>query len=92
MKSVEETRRRLFEEDCIRNGWIFLTRSNEPNYSHEYENQMYNARWRGFNAALDAIEIKLPEKEYSCEYGFHYYDAGNVIEAVESLNLGIKVT
>lgn len=45
--------------------------------------------WRAFNAALDAVEIVLPE--YTDDARQYGYSVADVIAAIESTGLGLKV-
>lgn len=85
MKTVEETRRELFE------AW-----ANKDHIDHDgvcYENPYVESAWNGFNAALDAVEIELPDRpgDY-CEQGWAACEMlDGCRDAIESTNLGIKV-
>ena len=63
-KSVEDVRRAAFEaiwpmpENCIRCGNTYAATSYKAWQAVEFIH-----RWEGFNAALDAVEIHLPERD-----------------------------
>ena len=97
-KSVESTRRELFE------AWYFtkvqkpcglednpeglkLRRGVDGNYS---EYPAIKHKWHGFNAALDCVEIELPSK-YKTEEGYSMYDVAEVITCIHNTNLGLKI-
>ena len=82
-KTVEEVRRAAFESVFPRNG---LTLDPDGLYSGEWAS-FYNAKWQGFNAALDAVEIQLPFSNDD--------DLSDQIEecraAIEQTGLGLKI-
>lgn len=64
-KSVEEVRRAAFEKWAVTrrhptNGLPFFVMKNE---SGKYLDGTTEYAWEGFNAALDAVEIQLPERD-----------------------------
>jgi hypothetical protein len=67
-KTVEEVRRAAFESVFPRNG---LTLDPDGLYSGEWAS-FYNAKWQGFNAALDAVEIQLPGAHEAMKAVFDY--------------------
>ena len=81
---IQQARRELFE------AW---TKSEHGNISRrqdgEYFDDLTHGAWLGFNAALDSVEIELPE--YTDEVRQYGYSAADVHAAIESTNLGIKV-
>lgn len=91
MSSIEQKRRELFEASLHRD-WdehlVFLDRDGDG-----YVFGDINSAWWAFNAALDAVEIDLPEKwgEYT-ESGFAACSAiDDCRDAIESTGLGLKV-
>lgn len=90
-KSVEETRRELFEHHMgIPES---VTWSNETSSYIGQNFWLVEYAWGAFNAALDIVEIELPE---SVQCGNKYYPwegvcADQFRTTIESLNLGIKV-
>lgn len=94
MKTVEETRRELFEA-WAKNGCGRLSRENSPDCDpHGYQDSHTDLCWHAFNAALDAVEIELPSGFET--FGEYSQEAARIAteccaEAIESTNLGIKV-
>lgn len=84
-KSVEETRRQLFEHDYVQYRQ-YLKRNKDGSYNEEW----VESRWQGFNAAFDLIEIQLPSK-YKTEEGYSMYDVAEVIACIHNINLGLKI-
>ena len=84
---IQQARRELFE------AW---TKSEYGNISRrqdgEYFDDLTHGAWLGFNAALDSVEIELPAPEDGLvkSYGPLLY-LDEVVDAIESTNLGIKV-
>lgn len=82
---IKQARRELFEE------W---TKSEYCNISRrqdgEYFDDLTHGAWLGFNAALDAVEIELPEP-HSTSGGDCVVDYEETRAAIESANMGIKV-
>ena len=82
---IKQERRELFE------AW---TKSEYGNISRrqdgEYFDDLTHGAWLGFNAALDAVEIELPEP-HSTNGGDCVVDYEETRAAIESTNLGIKV-
>jgi hypothetical protein len=85
-KTVEEVRRAAFESVFPRNG---LTLDPDGLYSGEWAS-FYNAKWQGFNAALDAVEIELPEP-HSTNGGDFVIDYDETLVAIEQTGLGLKI-
>ena len=83
--SVEKARRKLFENEYVQYRQ-YLKRNKDGSYSEEW----VDARWQGFNAALDLLVIELPFTTYYSETQFTYGVDGSR-KAIESLNLGIKI-
>lgn len=91
MKTVEETRRELFEAALHRDWAAHLVVLDREGDGYVFGD--IDSAWWAFSAALDAVVIELPEKwgEYS-EEGYHFCAAVDECrEAIESTNLGIKV-
>lgn len=106
-KSVEETRRELFE------AWdsqAFADFDHEKDRLGDYVDNIVHQCWMAFNAALDAVEIKLPKHcayesldehrvfvRLTYELDEHSTDAvelcrrDDAIKSVEILNLGLKI-
>ena len=99
MKTIEETRRELFEAkfpppyyiswNVDRSGYYSIHRDS----TRKRHAECYDAKWEGFSAALDAVVIELPPA--NCE-GPSYdsylaMDAEEVRAAIESTGLGLKV-
>lgn len=103
MKSVEETRKELFELKLnydTTGGWVKYDTNSSMYLGCEGTPStvvdILNIRWEAFNTALDAIEIKLPEScKITTEELNEGYDAGflkwEILDSIESLNLGIKI-
>ena len=85
-KTVEEVRRAAFESVFPRNG---LTLDPDGLYSGEWAS-FYNAKWQGFNAGLDAVEIELPEP-HSTNGGDCVIDYDEMLVAIEQTGLGLRV-
>lgn len=90
-KSVEETRRELFEHECVQYRQ-YLKRNKDGTYNEEW----VESCWQGFNAAFDLIEIELPDScKMSTEELDEGYNAGylkwEIVEAIKALNLGLKI-
>lgn len=84
-KSVEETRRELFEA-WYNKQWVLCERCSASK----------DIAWEAFNAALDAVEIELPAKLLRAEHDQDWHSVRNgTISAcqrsIESLNLGLKI-
>ena len=90
MNTIEKSRRELFENEYVQYRQ-YLKRNKDGSYNEEW----VDARWQGFNAALDVVEIELPALKNSNSY----YDGGDVYDGainqcrykIEALNLGIKI-
>lgn len=86
--TIEQKRRELFENEYVQYRQC-LKRNKDGSYNEEW----VDARWQGFNAALDAVAITLPD---TYQVGAIKCDAhqGTLIAcraAIESTNLGLKV-
>lgn len=92
MKTIEQTRRELFEaqmvSSLIAEGYnldgasCVIMRRGDGSYS----SVRVSGAWQGFNAALDAVVIELPQED----------DHGRItrtraVRAIESTNLGLKI-
>lgn len=89
--SVEEKRRELFEADLIsKNPGARLCLSKREGGS--YRNMYVQGGWEGFNAALDAVVIELPEViDLSNDFGKgHFVGVMDVKKSIESTGLGLK--
>lgn len=85
-KSVEDTRRQLFEHEYVQYRQ-YLKRNKDGSYNEEW----VESRWQGFNAALDCVEIELPHEvsHVTCPQFEEGRDA--VLVAIEATNLGLKI-
>ena len=86
-KTVEEVRRAAFESVFPRNG---LTLDPDGLYSGEWAS-FYNAKWQGFNAALDAVEIQLPELAEGFADHVNEHAQTVFLDAIEQTGLGLRV-
>ena len=87
MDKVSETRRGLFELSMRARLKVegYSGFSLDSIMEQDYSSRIAGA-WEGFNAALDAVEIVLPYEEP----GYMYY-APDVVLAIESTNLGLRI-
>ena len=81
MDKVSDTRRGLFEKWAVANLPTSLSMRGSS-----YASLTTQKSWEGFNAALDAVEIVLPSEEP----GYMYY-APDVVRAIESIGLGLRI-
>ena len=92
MKTIEQTRRELFEaEYCKRNECGIDHMQKDGKF---YQRDSAQIEWGWFNALLDAVVISLPEsREIIDEGGWlnDVVDADEVRAAIESTNLGLKI-
>lgn len=84
---VERKRRELFE------AWFesLNHRAPEIQYSsggHYYVEPGVEAVWNGFNAALDAVEIELPDVRVAKDI---VYFNDDVIDAITATGLGLRI-
>ena len=79
---IQQARRELFEAWATRQHGGLSRRDDG-----EYFDDLTHGAWLGFNAALDSVEIELPDS--NCEAQDNYMLACE--RAIESTNLGIKV-
>ena len=95
MKTVEETRRELFEAAYLKK--YFYPAERWSLVPEKYRTQHAEIAWWAFNAALDAVEIELPEKvgedNGGCIHDSSIYDEAvdECRAAIESTNLGLKI-
>ena len=84
---IQQARREMFEA-WTKSEHGDLTRRQEG----EYFDDLTHGAWLGFNAALDCVVIELPAHEDGLvkSYGPLLY-LDEVVAAIESTNLGIKV-
>ena len=103
-KSIQQSRRELFEAwyvaDALKNsgfsippGEVQRRRCVNGDYA-DYPGM--HGKWLGFNGALDALVITLPETfvywcQSICEDSDPVMDAEEVRAAIESLSLGVKI-
>lgn len=87
-KTVEEVRRAAFEAAYLKQYLYPAERwSLVP---EKYRTQHAEIAWCAFNAALDAVEIKLPEP-HSTNGGDCVIDYDECRAAIEQTGLGIRV-
>lgn len=86
MKTVEETRRQLFEK-LLEDQANLDKLEDDPEI---YEAQYVRNYWYAFNLALDSIEIELPKGDSNMSAGTLHIIA-RCHGSINSLNLGIKV-
>lgn len=91
MKTIEQTRRELFE------AWdskTFQESDHEQDGDGGYQDNIVNQCWVAFNAALDAVVIRLPESREIIEEGgwlSDVVDADDCRAAIKSTSLGLKI-
>ena len=85
MKTIEETRRGMFE------AWFENRSGRKPRLqkSGRYSDIVPALAWQGFNAALDAVVIELPAMHVAGEMSGACVLA-SCQQAIESTNLGLK--
>ena len=92
-KSVEETRRELFEAWTKKQDKLKIPLHRFVNLPVVYSDPETAITWLAFNAALDAVEIDLEPAIRTV--GGSPIDGSmytsEVYKAIESLNLGIKI-
>lgn len=100
MKTVEQTRRELFEASMDKvlcdEGYsdFSLASMMERGTQGQYYSSRIAGAWEGFNAALDAVVIELPEVMQCGDSQFNSWeamDADQVRTAIKSTGLGIKI-
>ena len=99
MKTIEETRRELFE------GWA-INQARSMQYSFPEDAVQVNGlgvyaivwvqgAWLGFNAALDAVVIELPKNEIAFQTDERFNIRRAAIQgcrtAITSTNLGLRI-
>lgn len=91
MKSVENTRRELFEDTFKKKSLtISLEKAVDLEGDCIYVDDWTQLAWIGFNAALDSVMIEVPPYHELHEMtSGDLYDS--VLVSIESTNLGIKV-
>ena len=92
MDKVYETRRALFEA-WAKNSCGRVWRENSPDCDSDgYQDSHTNLCWAAFNAALDAVEIELPEPhfEFDGDTCGELFDS-QVRAAIESTGLGLRI-
>ncbi|UNY40221.1 hypothetical protein KLEP174_gp46 [Pseudomonas phage vB_PcuM_ KLEP17-4] len=104
MKTIEETRRELFQAACTRLGFSNLSfkcfgESQGCEGCNDYSDERTALYYEFFNAALDAVCIELPQDkpmsnnhEREAARLAHNDAVDNCRAAIESTNLGLKVT
>jgi hypothetical protein len=96
-KTVEEVRRAAFEvgmrEILLGEGYCLLTvpevmaRGSDGRYS----SVRVRGAWEGFNLALDAVEIQLPELAEGFADHVNEHAQTVFLDAIEQTGLGLKV-
>jgi len=86
-KEIQEARRKLFESIYSPKGYTF---DDDGLYSGEWAS-FYNAKWQGFNAALDAVEIQLPELAEGFADHVNEHAQTVFLDAIEQTGLGLKI-
>ena len=94
MKTIEETRRELFEADFkVRRKSTFpaIELSRDSNGGYKYNPA--HSDWMAWNAALDAVVIELPSIECAGPSYDSYLamNADDVRDAIKATNLGLKI-
>ena len=94
MKTIEETRRGLFEGKYPMPSWVTWNVDRSDYYSifrdstRKRQAEIYSAKWQGFNAALDAVVIELPT-----DPNHEFSDRASAVDAcrsaITSTNLGL---
>ena len=99
MKTIEETRRELFEARMLATfaaegytGHSLVSLMERGSIGQYYSNRVAGA-WEGFNAALDAVVIELPSIECAGPSYDSYLamNADDVRDAIKATNLGLKI-
>lgn len=97
MKTVEETRRELFEPWASDGGkW---PKAVERTADNQYQLMRTHSDWLAFNAALDAVVIRLPCERHirsrwpeGCGVDMAFNDCRQLCaDAIESTNLGLTI-
>jgi hypothetical protein len=91
MKTIEETRRGMFEAWAIENGYEV---HHVGRVSGDYIGGATAIAWQAFNAALDAVVIELPdtvENTGTLTSSAVMSYKRETIDAIESTNLGLKI-
>ena len=101
--TVEEKRRELFEAwyvtDCLNVAQITITQQRISDLRGPHgdyrERAALHGKWVGFNAALDAVEIELPENKITFQteerFNLRQSTIAQCRAAIESTGLGLKV-
>lgn len=85
MKTIEQTRRELFQH------WLEVkAKEREARGLDEFTSWETTIMYGAFNAALDAVVIVLPEP-HSTNGGDFVIDYDDCRTAIESTNLGLKI-
>ena len=97
MDKVSETRRGLFEAwavaEAAKKDYKFMDRVLLRNRTPDsYRTIWVDCAWAGFNAALDCVEIELPEPHFEFEGDTcgELFDS-EVRAAIESTGLGLRI-
>ena len=95
MKTIEQTRRELFETAYLKK--YFYPAERWSLVPEKYRTQHAEIAWWAFNAALDAVVIEFPqmtgEDNGGCFHDAEVYDqtVNDCRAAIESTNLGLKI-
>lgn len=77
---IEKKRRELFD--------AWFDKEVLPTISHGSPDILKRQMWRPFNAALDAVEIELPDVRAATDIA--YFNA-DVIDAITATGLGLRI-
>ena len=100
MKTIEQTRRELFQKYMADNhpsiGIRCYGEAQGCTGCNDFEDDVASAMYGAFNAALDAVVIELPDSyadapRYACYEGGWNDMRGETVDAIESTNLGLKI-
>lgn len=88
-KTVEEVRRAAFEAAYLEKFGRYP--DNWCDVISKYLNAHAQGAWWAWQAALDAVEIELPEEKWSGDIGDQVMIADCVSAAIEQTGLGLKI-
>lgn len=96
-KAVEEARRAAFEAACPVPYYITWNVDRAGYYSIHRDStrkrgaECYDAKWQGFNAGLDAVEIQLPSLAEGFADHVNEHAQTVFLDAIEQTGLGLRV-